>query len=71
MVIVYQNNVSRKIIIYIQQWQRSLRTSGSVAHVGRKQLRARLETRCGRISPSACICRWAGRIYLFSAIFKN
>jgi len=37
----------------------------------RKQFRARLETRGGRISPSACICRWAGRIWLFSAIFKN
>jgi len=30
----------------------------------------RLATRGGRISPSACICRWAGRTCLFS-IFKN
>jgi len=36
-----------------------------------KQLRARLATRGGRISPSACICRWADRTCLFSAIFKN
>jgi len=42
-----------------KEWLRSLRTSGSVAHVCRKQLRARLETRGGRISPSAFICRWA------------
>jgi len=43
----------------------------SVAHVCRKQLRARLEPRDGRITPSACICRWTGRISLFSTIFKN
>jgi len=44
----------------------------SVAYVNRnKQLRARLETRGGCILPSACICRWAGRICLFSGIFKN
>jgi len=36
-----------------------------------KQLCARLTTRGGRISPSGCICRWAGRTCLFSAIFKN
>jgi len=36
-----------------------------------KQLRARLATRGGRFSPSACIYRWAGRTCLFSAIFKN
>jgi len=41
------------------------------SHYRSKQLRAYLETRGGRISPSACICRWAGRICLFLAIFKN
>jgi len=25
----------------------------------------------GRISPSACICRWVDRSCLFSTIFKN
>jgi len=29
-------------------------------HCRSKQLRARLATRGERISPSACICRWAG-----------
>jgi len=34
-----------------------------------KQFRVRLATRGGRISPSTCICRWAGRTCLFSASF--
>jgi len=41
------------------------------SHCRSKQLRARLATRSGRILPSACICRWASRTCLFSAIFKN
>jgi len=39
------------------------------SHCRSKQLH--LETRGGRISPSACICRRTGRICFFSAIFKN
>jgi len=35
------------------------------------EIRARLATRGGRILSSVCICRWAGRTCLFSAIFKN
>jgi len=41
------------------------------SHCRSKQLHARLATRGGRISPSACICRWAGRTCPFSAIFRN
>jgi len=45
--------------------------SSERSHCRSKQLRARLATRDGCISLSVCICRWAGRTCLFSAIFKN